>query len=134
MRSVRVALPVLLCLLLVAVAPAAASARTRVPSCGQYRYAPRLVTLACSDDAFGLERMRWSRWTTAAAFGRGLVFADDCDPYCAAGHLHVYRVHVALAGVLRCGGTRIFRRARIRYVGRRPPGRPRVQRWRFACV
>jgi hypothetical protein len=134
-RRFAVAAVVLLGLLAVGVAAAPArSGRTYASSCGNLRVRPHVIVLTCADANFQLRRLHWRRWGVHRAFGRGRVVANDCIPFCAAGHFHRYRARVKLGGGLtRCHGHRVFRRVRIRYVRRHPPGSGRVVRSPLAC-
>jgi hypothetical protein len=125
--------PLLLVLGVLMAAAGPASARTYASSCGHLRSKPRQIVIACGDGNFGLKHMRWPTWTAARAFGRGLAYANDCDPFCADGHFHSYRVHVVLHGALSCDGVRSFRYARIRYLRHRPSGAPRIYRTSLSC-
>jgi hypothetical protein len=133
-RCLRLCLPGLLVLGVLLAAAGPASARTYASSCGNDRYKPRQVVIACGDGNFGLKHMHWPKWTAGRAFGRGLAYANDCDPFCAGGHFHSYRVRVVLHGALSCDGVRIYRYARIRFVRHRPAGVPRVYRTSFSCL
>lgn len=52
--------------------------------------------LACGDGNNRLTALRWSSWGPTSAVGRGLDVVNDCQPYCAAGKFHSYRVTVRL--------------------------------------
>lgn len=52
----------------------------------------------------------------------GTVRANDCKPYCAAGHFHSYRVNVAADRLIECGGAHIYARLTVIYTGTRPTG------------
>lgn len=136
MRGMRRLLPLLAvgCLAAVGVAPAPArTPRTYASSCGQLRYRPHAIVIACGDGNFGLKHLHWRHWGEHGASGRGLAYANDCDPFCAAGHFHSYRVRVRLVGLKHCHGRQAFRRVRIRYLHHRPAGAPRLQRERLFC-
>lgn len=135
-RRMRRILVVALSGLLVA-GVAAASARgprTYASSCGKLRIRPHVIVLTCADANFQLRRLHWARWGSHRAFGHGRAVVNDCDPFCAAGHFHRYRVRVKLGGgVQRCHGHRAFRRARVRFTHRRPAGSARVLHFPLAC-
>lgn len=118
-----------------AVAPASARApRTAVSSCGRLHVRPHVIVLTCADANFQLRGLHWRRWGARRALGHGRAVVNDCDPDCAAGHFHRYRVRVLLGGgIQRCHGRRAFRRARVRYVRRRPAGSARVLHWPLGC-
>ncbi|WSB04855.1 hypothetical protein OIE54_39855 [Streptomyces sp. NBC_01794] len=86
-----------------AVVPASASARAPSPphvvavdcfSKSQVR--PGDFLLACGDGNNRLTALRWSSWGPKSAVGSGLDVVNDCQPYCAAGKFHSYRVTVRL--------------------------------------
>jgi len=113
---------------------AAASGRTYASSCGKLRVRPHVIVLTCADAGFQLRRLHWRRWGLHRAFSRGRALVNDCDPFCAAGHFHRYRVHVKLGGgTVRCGGRRAFRTAKVRFVRRHPAAFGQVIRWPLGC-
>lgn len=67
------------------------------------------------DGGFYLTNLVWTRWTGTSAAATGRAHENDCVPSCAAGHFHVHRATVTVAGVKRCpNGRRVF--TSIRYV------------------
>lgn len=87
---------------------------------------PRSIVVACADANLYLANLRWSRWTQTDAYATGTAHENDCRPYCAAGHFHVYRVTVRLFRPAACaGGRREFTRFAYAFVGPKPPGVPR---------
>jgi hypothetical protein len=58
---------------------------------------------------------RWSHWTAGSAFAWGTLWADNCQPNCAAGHYSKYRAEVSLSRVAAHKGVRYFSRMRLRY-------------------
>ena len=57
----------------------------------------------------------WSHWTASSAFGRGTLWADDCQPNCAAGHYAKYPASVSLSRVAAHQRARYFSRMTLRY-------------------
>ncbi len=57
----------------------------------------------------------------SVAAGVGTAFANDCKPYCAAGHFHTYRAVLLLNGTQSCGGKTAYRTATVAIVGTPPP-------------
>jgi hypothetical protein len=93
-----------------------------VPNCATRVAAPRTLTIACGDGNFYLSGLRWTTWGAARATAHGTAHANDCNPYCAAGHFHTYAI-VATASRLRtCYGRREYTRLVVRYVARARPG------------
>ena len=102
--------------------------------CGKDQEHPRRFIIACADAGFGLERLRWHGWNHASATARGRVFYNDCDPFCAAGHFHRAPVRVEAFHARRCGdGRRHYRRLRLHYPDRLPPGSRRTETVRLNC-
>ena len=46
---------------------------------------PKRILLVCGDAGIELKQMRWNRWNTAKAKGKGKVTIQICDPSCAEG-------------------------------------------------
>ncbi|GAA3997310.1 hypothetical protein [Streptomyces plumbiresistens] len=57
---------------------------------------PADFILACGDGNSRLASLRWTHWDAGSAKARGVNWVNDCDPYCAAGTFHSYRVVVRL--------------------------------------
>jgi hypothetical protein len=88
---------------------------------------PATFVLACGDGNNYLTGVRWSAWSTGSATGKATDQANDCTPYCAAGHFHGYPVNVRLdAPVPWTGhpGQQRFTRLTLDYPGARPAGMP----------
>ncbi|MDH6622458.1 hypothetical protein M2271_000245 [Streptomyces sp. LBL] len=85
---------------------------------------PAAFLLACGDGNSRLISLRWSHWGTGKAVAKGRNVVNDCDPYCAAGTFHSYRVVVRLDRPERWSGhpgLRHYARMKLAY----PDGRPR---------
>jgi len=85
---------------------------------------PRSILVACGDGNFYVTELRWTRWDARDADGAGSGHLNDCTPYCAAGHFHVYPVAVRLDLARVCGArpVREFTRLSWSFPGRRPAG------------
>ncbi|HEV2592030.1 MAG TPA: hypothetical protein VGU02_09060, partial [Gaiellaceae bacterium] len=59
-------------------------------NCGPLVSAPKTLTLACADANYGLASLAWRSWGRGTATAHGKASANDCNPYCAAGHFHSY--------------------------------------------
>jgi hypothetical protein len=79
-------------------APAAATVRDPVViNCaGHAQTRPGSYTLACADGNAYVSGLHWAAWGSAAAFGSGTYWFNDCVPSCVAGHGHSFTVLTAL--------------------------------------
>jgi hypothetical protein len=91
-----------------------------ISNCGPLVSAPRALVLACADGNYELASLRWSSWGRATATATGIARANDCTPYCAAGHFHSYRITASAGRLTRCGRARFYARVTIVYPGARP--------------
>ncbi len=57
----------------------------------------------------------WSHWTASSAFAGGTLWADNCQPNCAAGHYVKYPASVTLSRVAAHKGASYFSRLTLRY-------------------
>jgi hypothetical protein len=93
-----------------------------IDDCGPLVSAPKQLTLACADANYLLTQLRWRHWGRATATASGTARANDCTPYCAAGHFHSYPVTVAAGRLTRCNSAHYYARVTIVYAGKRPAG------------
>ena len=116
-----------------AVASVDAVLRPTIPNCGRPVVAPKALTLACADANYGLVRMSWRHWGAATTTGTGSASANDCTPYCAAGHFHTYPVTATASRLRACRAGRQYTLLVLRYPGKRPAGLGRTDTWKFPC-
>ena len=85
---------------------------------------PHSVVFACGDGNFGFDHLEWVGWGEPHAVAIGSAYANDCKPYCAAGHFKRYRAVLIASGSQRCpNGTTAYRTVTYAFVGRSPfPG------------
>jgi hypothetical protein len=102
-------------------------------NCGPLVSSPKELILACADANYGLASMRWHGWGHTTATATGEARANDCNPYCAAGHFHSYPVTVSATGLRRCGSARTYTRLTITYAGARPKGIAKRDVHMLAC-
>jgi hypothetical protein len=69
--------------------------------------------------------VRWQSYGGAVAEASGRAFANDCIPYCAAGHLFKPRAKLKLSKIVQCQGRPVYARLRYRLAGELPKGLPR---------
>lgn len=102
-------------------AVALAGPPTALPDClGKPQVRPAAVVIACGDGNFGLRKLRWSGWGTTMARATGVAYANDCKPYCAAGHFQSYAAVLVASGRQRCHGKVAYARLTISFPGRSP--------------
>jgi hypothetical protein len=109
--------------------------RPTIPDCGAQVVSPKALTLACGDGNYGLTGMFWGpTWGQPSAAAKGLAQANDCTPYCAAGHFHTYPVTATASKIRTCltGGLQ-YTLLVLRYPGKRPPGVHTTETWKFPC-
>jgi hypothetical protein len=89
---------------------------------------------ACADGNFYFTGLRWSRWSADSASAAGRAHQNDCTPYCAAGHFHVYAARVTLSAARTCGpGRREFTRLAWVFTRAKPKGAARSGSETFRC-
>jgi hypothetical protein len=93
-----------------------------INTCGPLVSKPASLVLACADANYSLERIAWRGWGSATATATATARANDCKPYCAAGHFHSYRVTLTADKLARCGLAPSYGRLTIVYAGARPQG------------
>ncbi|MGI8450341.1 MAG: hypothetical protein ACR2MP_24835 [Streptosporangiaceae bacterium] len=98
--------------------PAAAASRLPVAYNGQDGWGHGTVRLSTiyvgGPDTF-VRVQHWSHWTGSSAFAWGTLWADNCQPNCAAGHYLKYPAEVSLSRVTAHQGVSYFSRMRLRY-------------------
>jgi hypothetical protein len=96
---------------------------------------PRSIMLACGDGNFYVTGLRWSRWDLVEGDGTGVGHQNDCQPNCAAGHFHTYRLALRLYGATKCGRRSVLQFTRVswRFVGPKPNGVARAGSEPFRC-
>jgi hypothetical protein len=91
-----------------------------INDCGPLVSAPAQLILACGDGNYLLTHLRWRNWGRSVATASGTVRANDCKPYCAAGHFHSYAATVAVDHLARCNSAHYYARLTITYANTRP--------------
>jgi hypothetical protein len=76
----------------------------------------RPSTLEVSADGT-LEDVRWGRWDSRGAEGRGTLKVRDCDPTCASGGIDSHPATIRLSAPRLCGRATYFDRARLELDG-----------------
>jgi hypothetical protein len=83
---------------------------------------PAIISLACADYGWGVERMTWASWSGTIATGEGTFWEKLCQPNCAEGKIGTYPVSVTLSAVKASPHGRWFSRLTVTWPGARPPG------------
>jgi hypothetical protein len=80
-----------------------ALARTRTPEvltdCRHRAIRPKGILFACGDGNFFIKAVTWRSWGRSIARGRGVLWRNDCVPYCAKGRFHQKRAYIHLSRV-----------------------------------
>jgi len=66
------------------------------------------AVLACGDGNFQANHLRWTGWGESFAAAQGTASVNDCKPYCAAGHFHLYPVMLIAKGRQTCSGRSAY--------------------------
>jgi hypothetical protein len=93
-----------------------------INNCGPLVDRPVRLVLACGDGNYYLDGLRWRGWGKTTATATGKAVADDCTPYCAAGHFHSYRMTATVTRLTLCGAAHYYSRIAVVYPGARPAG------------
>jgi hypothetical protein len=92
---------------------------------GKPQTQPSEYVLACGDGNNYLTSAHWTRWNGVSAYATATDVANDCRPYCAAGHFHTFPVDVTLTDPVpwqgHAGQTR-YTKVTLFYPGARPAG------------
>lgn len=83
---------------------------------------PRKILLACADGSAWYRHLRWDSWGRSTATGHGILWANDCKPYCAKGTFHSYPLRLTLGHVWRTHGHRVFHRSAYVFTASKKPG------------
>lgn len=96
---------------------------------------PHEVVIACADGDFYANKLTWSSWGTRGAAASGVAHVNDCNPYCAAGRFHVYRIALRLSHAVTCNTDRLmFARIAWVFAGARPAAQPRAGSETLPCT
>jgi hypothetical protein len=95
--------------------------------CSKPRVKPSLIVITCADAGLYLKIKHWSYWNGREAGGTAKAFANDCDPYCAAGKYHKGHAKIRLTKPRKrtCNGRkgiRIFQRIKFHWKDKPLPG------------
>lgn len=94
--------------------------------CSKPKVRPSLIILTCADAKLGVKMKHWTHWNGHNGAGKGVVFANTCDPDCASGGWRYYpaKVKVTKPRKRTCNGRkglRMFTRIKFDWRGPAPP-------------
>jgi hypothetical protein len=87
-------------------------------------YRPHFFLLS-GDGTFGVFKVQWKSYGGPAAEATARAFANDCIPYCAAGHFYKPQAKLRLSKIVQCKGQPVYARLRYQLVGNLPKSFPR---------
>ena len=97
-------------------------------ACHGHASKPWGVTLACGDGNLYVTGLTYSTYGQKVANARATFHANDCIPYCAAGHFHTYRGSLSFRDIVRCEDGRLYySRARYKFAGPFGSGTANIQ-------
>jgi hypothetical protein len=104
--------------------------------CNDEKYRPRRVVIACADGNLYATHLRWHHWNRRTAIGYGSGHLNDCNPDCARGRFHRYRIRIRLSRRRFCSyyGLPQYTRLAYRWIGRRRPHERGQHGLRFPCA
>jgi hypothetical protein len=96
---------------------------------GNLQVEPEEVVACAADDGINVDHVKWTGWGEDPAYARGQAIVNTCDPYCAAGNYHLFRVVLIATGFRTCDGEQVYRTIRFAVIepGPEPPGPGRLQ-------
>jgi hypothetical protein len=87
-------------------------------------YRPHFFLLS-GDGTFGVSKVHWTSYGGPVAEATGKGFANDCIPYCAAGHFYKPQAKLRLSKIVQCKGQPVYARLRYELAGKLPKNFPR---------
>jgi hypothetical protein len=91
---------------------------------GDLVYRPHRFYLS-ADGTFGMLGVQWKHYGGAVATASASAYANDCVPFCAAGHFSRPKAKLRLTKVVRCGGDYLYARLLYALEGHVPSNIPR---------
>jgi len=95
--------------------------RTYLCSADRLQVKPKRWYLGCPATRVLISKLRWRRWGSDRARATGVIALIDCDPDCARGRYHRYRVRLTASRIRVCPaspegpGKRQYTRVRVEY-------------------
>jgi hypothetical protein len=87
-------------------------------------YRPHFFLLS-GDGTFGMNKVQWKTYGGPTAEATARAFANDCIPYCAAGHFYKPQAKLRLSKIVQCKGQPVYARLQYALVGKLPKNFPR---------
>jgi hypothetical protein len=92
------------------------SERVYFPShCGNSKFRPRTIVVACGDAGFIIEHIGWSHWGRKSARGSGTGVTKTCVPDCASGRIEKNPVSISVFRPVRCKDNGRLQFTRLAY-------------------
>jgi len=82
----------------------AVSTQVYVTNCDMQDYKPESITKFCADGGVTIASIEWESWSKNGASGKGIYYANDCEPSCAEGKFHEANVVITLSKIKSING------------------------------
>jgi hypothetical protein len=105
-----------------------------IDNCGKHVMHPKKLVTACGDGNYYLAKLKWKHWGHKATTAGGWAHANLCQPNCAAGKFHTYKVAVKASKLRACHGRRDYTRLTVYYTKHKPKGYSNPERIKLDCV
>ena len=110
---------------LIAVSASSTSAGTaksmQLPDCaGRLGERPTSVILTCADAGVTATKLTWTGWGSPFSAGVGVASVNDCDPSCAEGHFHDFKIVLIAEGRQSCSGSEAYAKVTYAFIGPSP--------------
>lgn len=92
-----------------------------LPDCaGRLLERPTNVILTCADAGVTATKLAWTGWGSAFAAAVGVASVNDCDPSCAEGHFHDFKIVLIAEGRQSCSGSEAYSKVTYAFIGPSP--------------
>jgi hypothetical protein len=75
---------------------------------GSLKVEPSEVVACSIDEPVKIDHVDWTGWGEDPAYGRGRAIINTCEPYCAAGNYHLFRVILIATGLKPCQESQVY--------------------------
>jgi hypothetical protein len=91
---------------------------------GSLHVEPSEVVACAADDGVNIDHVKWTGWGEDPAYGRGRAVSNSCEPYCAAGNYHIFRIVLIATGLKPCQGKQVYSTIRFAVIEEAPSAPP----------